>query len=157
MYGKFVAERITPSYNSATGKFVPEMVIPAGYSGLIQGLTIRKCDGMEMTENYDFWEGGLDFKQRGMYEDMDDLGDLVYMLVDNHITQQLGTKAANRPYGWQLESNPSEGFVVDFFMPEKVRPIPNLEFTYCDIDFCITFSGNPSETSTQEDDENDYD
>lgn len=153
MYGDLIAERVTSGYNTSTGKFVSEMVIPGGYGGLIYGYTIRKCDGMEMTNNYDFWRGGLDESQQAMYEDntMDDLGDLIFILVDNHITQHLGARHANHPYGWQLESNPCEGFVVDFFMPEPVRPVPDLEFTYKDVEFCINFTGD-LEACAEEDD-----
>ena len=83
MYGDLIDERITSGYNTSTGKFVSEMVIPGGYAGLIYGYTIRKCDGMEMTNNYDFWQGGLDANQRFVYAnhtDMEELGDLIFKL-----------------------------------------------------------------------------
>jgi hypothetical protein len=151
MYGSSVPERITSGYNSIAGKFVPDMVIPAGYSGLICGSIIRKFDGMEM-DNDDFWNDTLDANAKFVHplEAGMDLGDLIYMLVNHHFSQHIGGKP-NRPFGWQIDSNPSEGFVIDFFLPEKVHSVPNLEFIHRDEEFYIEFMGDESESCPEED------
>jgi len=155
MYGTKCNERHVSAYIGKNGNIIPDQIIPAGYSGLIYGCIYRKSDGMEMSEE-DFWTQPPDAYARFVYPlevDMD-MGEYLYLLVCQHIHNHIGY-GYHPHYNCQVESNVGSGFLIDFFQPEKVRRIPNIEFSHYSEEFYIEFSGDGSETGTQEDDEND--
>jgi hypothetical protein len=154
MYGTRLEENHIIGYWSAyTGEYHQPKLIPAGYTGLIQGSIYREDNGLEITDEQ-FLEQPADyFGKLVLHSEDQTLGQLLHFLVTRHFATHVGTH--DESYNWSVDVSNMHGICIDFFLPEKVPMVPLLMFQHEGVDYYIEFSGS-SEPGSQENDE-DYD
>jgi len=155
MYGTRTREEITQAYTSVhSGEYHPSKIIPVGYSGVIRGLIYRETDGVEMNDD-EFLEQPADDLINYMEDDLT-IGMYLFYKISRHFAGQLNHNwCDSEPYEWDVNVSSNHGIYISFFLPEKVRYVPNLKFQHEAVDYYIEFTGE-SEPSSQEDNE-DYD
>lgn len=155
MYGTRAKEEHIVGYTSAyTGQYYPPKVVPAGYTGLIQGSIYREDDGMEITDEY-FLEQPADYYAKMLLPpDNQTVGALLHILVSRLLESHIGRHA--EVYHWWVEVSTLHGICIDFFLPEKVPMLPLLKFQHDSIDYYIEFSGNSGPSSQEYDEDYDY-
>ena len=155
MYGTRTKEEHIVGYTSAyTGQYYPPKVVPAGYTGLIQGSIYREDDGIEITDEY-FLEQPADYYAKMLLPpDNQTVGALLHLLVSRLLESHIGRHA--EVYHWWVEVSTLHGICIDFFLPEKVPMLPLLKFQHDSIDYYIEFSGNSGPSSQEYDEDYDY-
>jgi hypothetical protein len=152
MYGTRTKEEHVPAYTSVySGEYHPSKVIPAGYSGVIRGSIYREIDGMEMMDD-EFLEQPADDLINFMEDDLT-IGMYLFYKVSKHFSSHLTNDyTESATYEWDVNVSAKHGINISFFLPEKVRWLPNIKFQHNAVDYYIEYS----ESCSQEDDE-DYD
>jgi len=155
MYGTRTKEQHIVGYTSAyTGQYYPPKVIPAGYTGLIQGSIYREDDGMEVTDEY-FLEQPADYHAKMFLPpDNQTVGALLHNLVSRLLESHIGIHA--EVYNWSVEVSTLHGICINFFLPEKVPILPLLKFQHDRIDYYIEFTDVSGPSSQEYDEDYDY-
>ena len=155
MYGTRTKEEHVAGYTSAyTGQYYPPRIVPAGYTGLIQGSIYREDDGMEITDEQ-FLEQPADYYGKlVLHLDDQTLGKLLHCLITRHFDIHVGQHLDI--YNWTADVSTMHGICIDFFLPEKVPMLPLLMFQHESINYYIEFSGNSGPGSEEYDEDYDY-